>query len=554
MSRLPLTVLVTLCLATAARAQTNEITLPNTSGESGQVLEIQLQSNFDDAVTGLTFSLLFDPNVLEIQNVALIGAAVGFVMETNLSAGRLRVALAGADAISGAGPVLRLTTRLIGPPGTASMLDLASVVLNEGADDIVAHDGLVTIVRLARITGSVVYREAARPVAGAVVEAVDLADGTPRQVATDAGGGYALGPMPPGDYLIEVTRTQVETGAIDPLDVSDILRHLVGTLALSDDELRAADVSGNGRAGTTDASLILRYIVGIETQFPAGPLWQFEPAGVTINLLTDEIQGFTSFLLGDVNGNWEESAPAPKPLGGTGPQLRFGDILPHEADLTRFTLKAEDVRELLGGQLRLVYDPLDLEVTSVKAAELTTGFLMAANLTSPGEVIVAFAGSEAVDGSGPLLFVDFRELGQPGATTPVEIESAALNNADLTADALAETMYVLGTAHGDVPTAIGGELGAAPAAVALAPNSPNPFNCATVLGYSLAEMAQVELAIHAMNGHLVRRLVHVRQAAGDHSVVWDGRDAQGVAAATGVYLVRLRAGDVIRSRPIMLLR
>ena len=117
MSRLLLAALVALCLATAAGAQTNEISLPSTSGESGQVLEIQLQSNFGDPATGLTFSLLFDPNVLEIQNVSLVGDAVGFAMQTNLSDGRLRVALAGPTPIAGPGPILSLTTLLSGPPG-----------------------------------------------------------------------------------------------------------------------------------------------------------------------------------------------------------------------------------------------------------------------------------------------------------------------------------------------------------------------------------------------------------------------------------------------------
>lgn len=556
MSRLLLAALVVVCLATESRAQTNEISLPNTSGTSQQVLVIPLQSDFGDPATGLTFSLLFDPIVLDIQDVSLVGDAVGFAMETSLASGRLRVAMAGATPITGAGPILNVTVLLSGAPGTASMLDLASVVLNEGDAEITAHDGLVTIVRLARITGSVVYREAARAVVGAQVIATDLADGYPRQVTANMAGAYILGPMPPGDYLIDVSRVQVEAGAIDPLDVSDILRHLVGTLTLSDDELRAADVSGNGRAGTTDASLILRYIVGLETSFPAGPLWQFEPSGVTINLLTDQTQDFTSFLLGDVNGNWESSGVPPKLVAAAGPQLRFGEILPFDAEVTRFALNAEDVLDMRGGLLRLVYDSGDLELASVNAAGMTSGFLMAANLTRPGEALVAFAGAEGVDGSGALLFVDFRELGPPGTATPVEVESAALNNTDLAAQALAHTVYVLGTAHGDVPTAIGGQQAAAPApaAAALAPNYPNPFNSATTLRYRVTQTAQVDLSVYAMDGGQVRRLVDARQAPGDHCLVWDGRDAHGARAATGVYLVRLRVGDTVRTRPIMLLR
>ena len=41
---------------------------------------------------------------------------------------------------------------------------------------------------------------------------------------------------------------------------------------------------------------------------------------------------------------------------------------------------------------------------------------------------------------------------------------------------------------------------------------------------------------------------------GTHTVVWDGRDEAGAAAATGVYVYRLQAGAFVQSRTLVLLR
>jgi flagellar hook assembly protein FlgD len=55
-------------------------------------------------------------------------------------------------------------------------------------------------------------------------------------------------------------------------------------------------------------------------------------------------------------------------------------------------------------------------------------------------------------------------------------------------------------------------------------------------------------------GQVVRRWDLSTWSAGFHSLNWDGRDAQGRAAASGVYLMRLRAGDFVQVRKALLLR
>jgi flagellar hook assembly protein FlgD len=44
-------------------------------------------------------------------------------------------------------------------------------------------------------------------------------------------------------------------------------------------------------------------------------------------------------------------------------------------------------------------------------------------------------------------------------------------------------------------------------------------------------------------GRHIRTLVNQRQPAGRYAITWDGRDEQGEALASGVYLYQLRAGD-----------
>jgi len=52
----------------------------------------------------------------------------------------------------------------------------------------------------------------------------------------------------------------------------------------------------------------------------------------------------------------------------------------------------------------------------------------------------------------------------------------------------------------------------------------------------------------------VRTLVDGVLAAGLHTVVWDGRDDRGRAAASGTYLLRLQMGNFRAMRKMLLVR
>lgn len=83
-------------------------------------------------------------------------------------------------------------------------------------------------------------------------------------------------------------------------------------------------------------------------------------------------------------------------------------------------------------------------------------------------------------------------------------------------------------------------------------NYPNPFNPTTMLSYKLAISSEVNLSIFNMAGQMVRTLVDGSKAAGAYKVRWDGRDQQGAKVASGLYLYRLRIGEQIRTRSMLL--
>jgi len=98
---------------------------------------------------------------------------------------------------------------------------------------------------------------------------------------------------------------------------------------------------------------------------------------------------------------------------------------------------------------------------------------------------------------------------------------------------------------------------AAPTETTLLPNYPNPFNPETWIPYQLAKPAEVSIAIHTVDGILVRTL-----GLGHHSVgiyksrsraaYWDGRNEVGEPVASGLYFYTLTVGDFNATRKMLI--
>ncbi len=85
-------------------------------------------------------------------------------------------------------------------------------------------------------------------------------------------------------------------------------------------------------------------------------------------------------------------------------------------------------------------------------------------------------------------------------------------------------------------------------------NYPNPFNPSTTIKYELPANSKVEIRIYNILGQEVRLLEKGSKAIGEHKIIWDGRDNQGKAVASGIYIYRLQFRNQIISKKMVLVR
>jgi hypothetical protein len=87
------------------------------------------------------------------------------------------------------------------------------------------------------------------------------------------------------------------------------------------------------------------------------------------------------------------------------------------------------------------------------------------------------------------------------------------------------------------------EKGQLPLEFSLGQNYPNPFNPTTAISFSLPKAEKVKLKVYNILGQEVRILLDEEKPAGMHQVVWDGKDKNGAAVSSGLYLYKLEAAS-----------
>jgi hypothetical protein len=104
------------------------------------------------------------------------------------------------------------------------------------------------------------------------------------------------------------------------------------------------------------------------------------------------------------------------------------------------------------------------------------------------------------------------------------------------------------------PTSVAELGGTLPEALALGQNYPNPFNAGTRIDFSVHQAGDVKLEIFNVLGQRVVTLVEGHLKPGNYQLAWDGTDGVGNAVPSGTYLYRLKAGNLIESKRMNLLK
>jgi len=100
-----------------------------------------------------------------------------------------------------------------------------------------------------------------------------------------------------------------------------------------------------------------------------------------------------------------------------------------------------------------------------------------------------------------------------------------------------------------------------PVALQLKQNFPNPFNPNTTISFSCTEIPDnSELIIYNLKGQVVRsfhyftNLFETENMGDLRSVIWNGTNNNGESVPSGIYLYKLKLGQQIQTRKMILMK
>jgi hypothetical protein len=139
----------------------------------------------------------------------------------------------------------------------------------------------------------------------------------------------------------------------------------------------------------------------------------------------------------------------------------------------------------------------------------------------------------------------------PGGTAPGAVIVLGFPFETIVNRADRDTLMRRAYAYFDVVTSVDepSERQSLPQEFVLDQNYPNPFNPSTLIGYQLPKTLRVSMKVFDILGREVAQLLDAEQEAGSHQLRWDAS-----TYSSGVYILRMRAGEWVGTRRMMLLK
>ena len=85
-------------------------------------------------------------------------------------------------------------------------------------------------------------------------------------------------------------------------------------------------------------------------------------------------------------------------------------------------------------------------------------------------------------------------------------------------------------------------------------NYPNPFNPTTTIHYSMAVQSIVKLNVYDLHGRQVKTLINEVKEPGEYSVVWNGKNDNGLNMPSGTYICKMISENYQNSIKLILLK
>ncbi len=130
-------------------------------------------------------------------------------------------------------------------------------------------------------------------------------------------------------------------------------------------------------------------------------------------------------------------------------------------------------------------------------------------------------------------------------------------NSNQTSFVVGENVYTINNVNLTMsPNGVTSESGTSilPGTFALNQNYPNPFNPTTTISFQLPTASRVSLKVFNVLGQEIATIMNDEIAAGNHELLWSGKDNGGHAVASGIYFYRMSASASVGGKEFSSIR
>jgi len=315
--------------------------------------------------------------------------------------------------------------------------------------------------------------------------------------------------------------------AINIFDALLILSKVEGYTLPQRVNIEVGDVDGNGVIDKADVNLILSFAIGLHTPYPIGQ--PIEGGSASTVLAADNSRsGFYNRLSPKT-----QIHPSEWTLDG---QLIYD--LPHlESD--------GPIQSTMEACLyELTWDPSMLSFVSF-GPENCSEVICQFNALGGNRLLLAVVSTRGLSRKGQprLMFHPLGDIPQ------YQKKSLAITIRCL--EKFSDKMEHLSAAHEN-------DIQPQDSKLKLYQNQPNPFNPATSMRFYIPEGGDfpqnTKLAIYNIRGKKIRTLLSRALWPGWYNLTWNGVDEHGIPVASGVYFYRLRFGDTVLTKKMLLIK
>jgi hypothetical protein len=381
------------------------ITITDATANAGERFTVNMLIDDVAGVAGGDIVLLYDPTILSAESVTATNLLTGMFVTPNMDTpGRINISIAGTTgAAAGAGAILDISLKAKSDASGQTELTFESAELyNENADSIpveITPGGVITVIGAPPAAAKTLTITDATANAGEVFTVNILID----DVADVAGGDIVLLYDPAMLSAESVTATNLLTGMfVTPnmdtpgrinISIAGTTGAAAGTGAILDVSLKAkSDASGQTQLTFESAELYNENADSIPVQIGQGGV-------ITVTSLPP----------------------------GAAKTLTIADATGKAGEVITTSIQIDDLTDVAGGDIVLLYDSVMLSAESVTATNLLTGMFVTPNTDVAGRINISIASTTgATAGTGAILDVSFKAKEGAVGVTDLTFESAEL--------------------------------------------------------------------------------------------------------------------------------